>query len=214
MIAEAEARQSTDEYLQLVGQILSSLDVTAVLRVGACLHRVRETGGMIYVAGNGGSAATASHWVNDLGKATKCAGVKPTRAISLNDHTSWLTALANDEGYDRVFAGQLENFAAPGDALVVISASGNSANLVAAVRAAHSRGARTIGFLGFDGGVLKSLVDHYVWLPTPTGAYGPVEDAHLVVCHLITTILARGGVEMPAAATETILSSCPDVSVA
>ena len=98
-------------------------------------HAVRA-GNTIYLAGNGGSAATASHWANDLGKATKCPGAKPIRVVSLSEHVSWMTALANDDGYDRIFAGQLENFAVPGDVLVVFSASGNSPNLVEAVRTA------------------------------------------------------------------------------
>ena len=191
MIAETEARRSADQYLGLLGQILKDLDVDAVLRVCARLHQVRESGGTIYIAGNGGSAATASHWTNDLGKATRCAGVKPIRVTCLNDHTSWMTALANDEGYDRAFAGQLENLATPGDVLVVMSASGNSPNLTQAVRTAQSLGAAAVAFLGFDGGALKSLVDDYIWLPTAKGAYGPVEDGHLVVCHLLTTMLAQ-----------------------
>jgi D-sedoheptulose 7-phosphate isomerase len=196
MFAEADARHTVSDYLRLIHTILGDLDSAAVVRVAAVLQRARDTGGTIYLAGNGGSAATASHWANDLGKATKSPGAKPIRVISLGDHLSWLTALANDEGYDRVFSGQLENLAQPGDVLVVISASGNSPNLVEAVRTARASGALTIGFLGFDGGVLKSLVDEYVWLPTPKGAYGPVEDAHMVVCHLLTTCLASRRVQM------------------
>lgn len=193
MIGDTEARRAASGYLQLVDRVLRDLDMSAVLRVHARLQRARDAGGTIYLAGNGGSAATASHWANDLGKATKCSGAKPIRVMSLSDHVSWLTALGNDEGYARIFAGQLENFVAPGDVLVVLSASGHSPNLVEAVRTAQSLGAVTVGFLGFDGGVLKSLVDDYVWLPTPKGAYGPVEDGHLVVCHLLTTCLAHGG---------------------
>ena len=183
-------RRTIAEYLQVLQTMLNDLDSAVVLRVGACLQRARETGGTIYLAGNGGSAATASHWANDLGKATKHSGARPIRVVSLGDHLSWLTALANDEGYHRVFSGQLENLAQPGDVLIVFSASGNSPNLIEAVRAARANGALTVAFLGFDGGALKSLVDEYVWLPTPKGAYGPVEDVHMVVCHLLTTCLA------------------------
>jgi len=102
---------------------------------------------------------------------------------------SWLTALANDEGYERVFAGQLENFARSGDILVVISASGNSPNLVRAVELAKTREVFSIGFLGFDGGMLKNIVDDYLWLPSEKGAYGLVESAHGVLCHLLTMCL-------------------------
>jgi D-sedoheptulose 7-phosphate isomerase len=202
MIAE-DARHSAQQYLSLIGQILNDLDIEAVLRVCARIHRVREAGGTIYVAGNGGSAATASHWTNDLGKATRSAGVRPIRVVCLSDHTSWLTALANDEGYDRVFSGQLESHVRPGDLLVVISASGNSPNLIEGVRTAQSLGAAAVALLGFDGGALKSMVDDCVWLPTPKGAYGPVEDGHAVVCHLVTTILARTAAAMAPAAVAT-----------
>jgi D-sedoheptulose 7-phosphate isomerase len=114
------------------------------------------------------------------------------RVVALSDHLSWLTALANDDGYERVFAGQLENLVEAGDVLVVFSASGNSPNLVQAVLTAKARGAVALALLGFDGGTVKGLVHDCVWLPTPKGAYGPVEDAHLVVCHLLTTCLASG----------------------
>jgi D-sedoheptulose 7-phosphate isomerase len=196
MFVEAEARRTLDDYLRLLHTMLNGLDAAAVLRVGALLQRARDAGATIFLAGNGGSAATASHWANDLGKATKHPAARPIRVISLSDHTPWFTALANDEGYDRVFSGQLENFAQPGDVLVVLSASGNSPNLVEAVRTAQANGVQTIGFVGFDGGVLKALVDECVWLPTPKGTYGPVEDVHAIVCHLLTTCLASREVQL------------------
>jgi D-sedoheptulose 7-phosphate isomerase len=202
MFVEAEARRVVEDYLRLLYATLDRLDCGALLRVAACLQRARDTGGTIFLAGNGGSAATASHWANDLGKATKYPAARPIRVVSLADHMAWLTALANDEGYDRVFSGQLENFARPGDVLVVISASGNSPNLVAAVKTAQASGVRTIGFLGFDGGLLKSLVDDCVWLPTPRGAYGPVEDAHAIVCHVLTTCLASRSVQLATVGNE------------
>ena len=165
--------------------------LTAIGRIEQYLRNAGNRGATIYVAGNGGSAATASHWVNDLGKATKCSGELPMRVMSLSDNISWLTALANDEGYDRVFSGQLENFARSGDVLVVISASGNSPNLVDAVEFARQRELLTIGFLGFDGGVLKNKVDDYLWLPTEKGAYGLVESGHSLLCHILTTCLMQ-----------------------
>jgi D-sedoheptulose 7-phosphate isomerase len=111
--------------------------------------------------------------------------------MSLSDNVSWLTALANDEGYDRVFSGQLENFARPGDVLIVLSASGNSPNLIEAVNLARRRGVRTVGFLGFDGGALKGQVDDYIWLSTEKGAYGLVESGHSLLCHILTACLMQ-----------------------
>jgi D-sedoheptulose 7-phosphate isomerase len=102
---------------------------------------------------------------------------------------SWLTALANDEGYHRVFTGQIENFALRGDVLIVISASGNSKNLIDVVDFARSRGVVTIGLLGFDGGKLRDRVDECLWLETEIGAYGPVESGHSVLCDILTTCL-------------------------
>jgi D-sedoheptulose 7-phosphate isomerase len=178
-------------YLERFHVLLQGLDLDMLARVVDCLHDTRTAGGTVFIAGNGGSAATASHWANDLGKATKISGEPPIRVLSLSDNVSWFTALANDEGYERVFSGQLENFARPGDVLVVISASGNSPNLVNAVALARERKVATIGLLGFDGGILKPLVDHCLLLASEKGAYGPVESAHSLVCHLITACLMQ-----------------------
>ena len=187
----SQAKHIARDYLQAFEALLHQIDPHAVGRIVQYLRNAGNRSATIYVAGNGGSAATASHWVNDLGKATKSSGAAPLRVMSLSDNISWLTALANDEGYDRVFSGQLENFASPGDVLVVISASGNSPNLVKAVDLARGRGLFTIGFLGFDGGVLRHKVDDSLWLSTEKGAYGLVESAHSLLCHIVTTCLMQ-----------------------
>jgi D-sedoheptulose 7-phosphate isomerase len=184
-------RQIFSQYLSSLGALLEKIDPEAVERTVEHLRAVRDLGGTVYVAGNGGSAATGSHWVNDLGKATKLSGCPAFRVVSLSDNVAWLTALANDEGYERVFAGQLENFARPNDSLVVISASGNSPNLVRAVELARSRGVTTIGLLGFNGGRLKEMVDVPLWLPTEQGCYEVVEDGHMVLCHILTICLTK-----------------------
>ena len=180
-------------YLESLGKILDAIDLNAVERLVRTIRRVRDVGGTIYVAGNGGSAATATHWVNDLCKATRRQGRPPIRAMSLTDNTSFVTALANDEGYERIFAGQVETFASPEDLLIVISASGNSPNLVRAVETARQLGVRTFALLGFDGGVLKEKSDDFVWLPTDMGAYGLAETGHSVVTDIVTTCLIQGG---------------------
>lgn len=179
------------DYVEQLTALLKKLDLDALERVTSILQNVRDHRATIYIAGNGGSASTASHWVNDLGKATKRSGRAPLRVMSLSDNTSWMTALANDEGYERAFAGQLENFAQPGDVLIVLSASGNSANLVKAVELAKQRGVTAIGLLGFDGGLLRGMVDECIWLPSDRGAYQLVEDGHSVICHVLTTILMQ-----------------------
>ncbi|MGH7507383.1 MAG: D-sedoheptulose-7-phosphate isomerase, partial [Longimicrobiales bacterium] len=181
--------QVTERYLTYFRALLEQIDMDQVETVVRRIRRARDAGATIYVAGNGGSAATATHLANDLGKATKRSGCRPIRVMCLSDNVSWLTALANDEGYERVFTGQLENFARPGDVLIVISASGNSPNLVNAVNFARSWGLVTIGLLGFDGGALRHRVDESLCVLTEIGAYGPVESAHSVLCDIITTCL-------------------------
>lgn len=189
----SQARQITIDYLRAFERLLQQVDLDAFDRIVQLLRTACDRGVMVYVAGNGGSAATASHWVNDLGKATKRLGRPPMRVISLSDNVSSVTALANDEGYEHIFSGQLENLAQPGDVLVVVSASGNSPNLLRAVELARSRGLLIIGLLGFDGGVLKDKVDEYLWLPTEKGAYGLVESCHDLLCHILATCLVADG---------------------
>jgi D-sedoheptulose 7-phosphate isomerase len=176
-------------YLADLQVVLESLDLDAIIRIVNRLRIARDAGRTVFIAGNGGSAATASHWVNDLSKATKRSGRRLFRVIGLVDNLSWLTAIANDEGYDRIFSDQLENLAGPGDVLAVISASGNSPNVLRAVEAAHVRGVVAIGLVGFDGGELRDQLDECLWVPTPQGAYGIVESAHSVVCDIVTTCL-------------------------
>jgi D-sedoheptulose 7-phosphate isomerase len=178
------------QFVRDVTSALELVDIGSVDRVVTTFARARDHGRVIFVAGNGGSAATASHWVNDLAKATRGSGMSYVRAISLTDSTPWLTALANDESYERVFAGQLENMAQPGDVLAVISASGNSPNLLRAVEFAREHEVETVGLIGFDGGALKSMVDHHILVSTPIGAYGLAENVHSVICDLVTSCLA------------------------
>jgi D-sedoheptulose 7-phosphate isomerase len=172
-----------------VRRLLSDIPPFTIEKIVDVFREARDRGSFIYIAGNGGSSSTASHWVNDLGKATKRSGRKPMKVLCLSDNTSWLSALSNDEGYERAFAGQLENFATPGDVLVCISASGNSPNLIRAVETAQMHDMTTVGLLGFDGGALKSKMDVTVCVSTPKGEYELVEDIHSVICHAITRCL-------------------------
>jgi D-sedoheptulose 7-phosphate isomerase len=180
-----------EEYLEEFRVLLGRIDTHALTRSVQRLRVARDRGATVFVVGNGGSAATAAHLVNDLGKATKRSGRPALRVMCLTDNVAWLTALANDEGYGRVFTGQLENFARPGDLLIVISASGNSPNLVEAVEYARRNRVDTIGILGFDGGLLKDRVDEAVLLESKIGTYGPVETGHAVICDILTTCLIQ-----------------------
>jgi D-sedoheptulose 7-phosphate isomerase len=186
-----DARLIAGSYLQQFKALLEQVDLDALERVANQLRRARDHGSTVYLAGNGGSSATAAHWANDLCKATRVSGRALMRVMNMTDNVPWLTALANDEGYDRVFAGQLENFARAGDVLIVLSASGSSQNLVDAVELAKERGVATIALVGFDGGVLKRTVDECLWLPTEQGEYGIVESGQSVICDVLTTCLMK-----------------------
>jgi D-sedoheptulose 7-phosphate isomerase len=176
-------------HFESVRRVLAEVQVHAVRRLVDIFREARDRGAFIYIAGNGGSSSTASHWVNDLGKATKRSGCRPLKVMCLSDNMSWFSALSNDEGYERAFSGQLENFANPGDVLTCISASGNSPNLVGAVELARRQKLTTVALLGFDGGVLRGLVDEPVCVETEKGKYELVEDVHSAICHAATRCL-------------------------
>src|SRR5690348_17302506 len=184
-----EAPTVISSHFANVRRVLSEVQLAAVQTIVEVFGEARDRGAFIYVAGNGGSSSTASHWVNDLGKATKRSGYRPLKVMCLSDNISWFSALSNDEGYEQAFAGQLDNFAAAGDVLMCISASGNSPNLVRAVELARSRKLTTLALVGFDGGVLGKLVDTAVCVHTEKGAYELVEDVHSIICHAITRCL-------------------------
>ncbi len=141
----------------------------------------------IFILGNGGSAATASHMANDLNKLTITPGKPRFKAIALTDNIPLMTAWGNDNSYEDIFAEQLINFIRPDDVVVAISASGNSPNVLRAVQVARQHGALTIGLTGDTGGKLKGLVDYCVL--TPTGHICQQEDCHLIVEHAIANTL-------------------------
>lgn len=135
----------------------------------------------IYIAGNGGSAATAIHFATDLKLKHKELSV-----MSLNENQALLTALSNDYEYGEVFKKQLFGNIALGDILIAISASGNSENLIRAIKYANFANATTIGLLGFDGGKMSTLCDFCIIINTPIGQYEEVEDLHLILTHIIS----------------------------
>jgi D-sedoheptulose 7-phosphate isomerase len=153
------------------------------------LQYARMNEKQVFIMGNGGSAATASHFACDLGKGTLTPGVPRFRVIALTDNMPLFSAWANDTGYENVFTEQLENLVNYGDVVIGISGSGNSANVLNAIRLANSRQAITIGFTGFEGGKLKDLVD--ICVIVPSNRIEQVEDVHLILAHLICTRLRQ-----------------------
>lgn len=177
-------------YLDYLGEVLCKLDEHEIARFVAELLRTRDSGSRIYFLGNGGSAATASHFVNDIAIGSR-SWERPFRAVSLSDNHAVLTSIANDFGYERVFAQQLQGHLHPDDLVVAISVSGNSPNVLAAVEYARSCGVCVVALTGFDGGRLRDLADVVVHVPTNPGEYGPAEDAHMIVDHLVGAYIAR-----------------------
>lgn len=175
------------EYLEKLKIGLDKLDVSVIEKIVDALLVAMKNDKQIFIIGNGGSAAVASHLAADLGKGTLKRMYDPRekrfKAISLTDNTPLLTALANDVGYENIFAQQLNNLITRGDVLIVITGSGNSENVIRAVKLAQDYKATTIALLGSDGGKVKELVDYY--LIYEETHYGRIEDSASVLSHLI-----------------------------
>ena len=172
-------------YTNRVSELLSLVDSIEVSNLISSIRNTVSNGGTIYVLGNGGSATTASHFVNDLTIINKHKGLN-IKAISLVDSMATITAISNDDSYGEVFKFQLLNRLQKNDLVFSISASGNSTNLINAVTYANELGAVTSSLLGFDGGILKTKSKNICLVSSNVGEYGPVEDAHLAICHYLS----------------------------
>ena len=167
--------------LERMVQAISLPHLEAVLHV---LEEAYGSGHRIFIMGNGGSAATASHFALDLAKNTIMPGAPRLKAISLTDHVPLITAWSNDTAYEHIFSEQLANMIEPGDVAIGISASGNSPNVINALNLAKQYRASTIGLLGGSGGKIKDMVDAYVLAPGQN--IEQEEDAHMILAHVIT----------------------------
>jgi D-sedoheptulose 7-phosphate isomerase len=183
-------RNDIERYWHNLGQVARAMPFGLLESAAEMLLTCYRRGGTVFVLGNGGSAATASHFVCDLAKGTRTDGFPAFRVVSLTDNVPLMTAWANDTSYDRVFAEQLAALVRPGDVLVAISASGNSPNVLAATRVARQLGATTIALTGQSGGRLGRLAQ--LTIRVPARAIEQVEDAHLAIAHsLCVAIRAR-----------------------
>jgi D-sedoheptulose 7-phosphate isomerase len=196
---EVSLQTTLRDYWDEVADVAAAIDLTDLERAAVMLLTCQARGRVVFVIGNGGSAATASHFACDLSKGTRRDGPPTFHVVSLTDNVPLLTAWANDSGYDCVFSEQLTALARPGDLLVAISASGNSPNVVAAVDAARSCGMSVVSLSGRSGGRLAHLVDVLVNVPSDT--IEVVEDAHLIVAHSLCVAvrerLASGEIPVP-----------------
>jgi D-sedoheptulose 7-phosphate isomerase len=180
-------RDEIERYWRELAWTMGNMPFGLLERAARLLLACHQRGGTVFVLGNGGSASTAAHFACDLAKGTRIAGLAPFRVVTLADNTAVATAWANDAGYDRVFAAQLEGWVQAGDVVVAISGSGNSPNVLAAIEVARQAGAVTLALSGRSGGKLRHLAD--VTICAPADPIEQVEDAHLAVSHSLCVAL-------------------------
>ena len=175
------------EYITTVTKYIHQLPVDRIEEMIDTLHEARLSGKQIFIMGNGGSASTASHFVCDIAKNTRKENWPHFKALGLTDNMAIFSAYANDEGYENIFAQQLESLIRTGDIVIGISASGNSPNVLKAMEVAQKHQATRIGFTGFDGGKLAQMVDINIHIPSDN--YGQVEDLHMMLVHIVVNAL-------------------------
>lgn len=174
-----------ESYLQKIKGCLDRIEVSTIVDIINTLENCHEEKGKIFVIGNGGSAATSSHMANDLSVGLKLRQIRNFDVESLADNTSVCTAIANDTGFENIFYTQLQHRLTPKDVLIAISCSGDSPNIVKAVKYANQIGANVVGLTGFDGGYLKRNCNVGLHVATDKGEYGIVEDIHMMLDHIV-----------------------------
>lgn len=176
-----------ETYLTQLAKVVEAMPRDQIWNVIHVLMDAWRRGSRVFLLGNGGSAATASHMANDLNKLAIVAGQPRFKALALTDNIPLMTAWANDTSYENIFVEQMLNFLEPGDVVLGISASGNSANVLKAMQVARQHGAVTVGFSGSDGGRLREMVDQCILVPSDH--IGHQEDLHMVLDHVIANTL-------------------------
>jgi len=165
------------------------LDFKAIDKIARVLERAEKNKKQVFVMGNGGSAATASHIATDWAKTAERPGKPLLRCMSLNDNVAFMSAIGNDLGYEKLFVRQLENVLNRGDVVVLVSGSGNSPNVIEAAKFAKKKGAVVVGFTGFSGGRLRKLSD--VLFHVESDQYGVIEDMHMAVGSILAFYLKQ-----------------------
>jgi D-sedoheptulose 7-phosphate isomerase len=176
-------------YFKRLAEVMQQLDMATFDRVVEAIERTCAEGRTVFFVANGGSAAVASHFVNDLVAGAMVDGQPPFRALSLTDNGETVTAIANDSGFENIFAYQLKALVEPGDLVIAMSVSGNSENIIRAVQYANDNGARTIGWSGFGGGRLARESNISLHMPTTNDEYGTIEDMFSILEHTIAGYL-------------------------
>lgn len=181
--------QYAKRYAERLSVLLAELDFEAVAQMIEMLDEASQTKRFVYFIANGGSAAVASHWVNDLVAGGFLEGRPGFRALSLSDNVESVTAIGNDSGFENIFVNQLKVNMDPGDVVFAMSVSGNSENVIRAVDWAKGHGGKTIGVSGFKGARLKDRCDVNLHIPSTPDEYGPVEDIFGILDHMVTGYL-------------------------
>jgi len=194
-----QIKEFTKNYIENLKALLDNIDESVVEQIVEEIEKLLINKGRLYVLGNGGSSATASHMVNDLGAGLRRRDIINLDVVSLGDNSPVVTAIANDIGYDNIFYMQMKGLIKPEDVVLAISCSGNSPNIVKAIEYAKEHGCKIIGVSGFDGGRLREIADIKFHIDAPKGEYGLVEDVHMILDHIIysyyiqkATIMNRG----------------------
>jgi len=188
--ATASAQEYYKAYVDRLTGLLHVLDQDAITAAIEAVEGCSRRGNTLFSMANGGSAASASHLVNDLVAGCYLEGKPQLRTLCLTDNVATVTALGNDAGFDHIFSHQLRVHMRPGDVVLAMSVSGNSENLIQAVDYANDHGATTIGYAGFDGGRLAEKCAISVIIPTTKDEYGPVEDIFNILGHVMITYIA------------------------
>ena len=191
-VQQVSETEFLNDYLSRVRSAIEAVDALQLNQLANVIMETVVADGHVFFIGNGGSAATATHYVNDLVMAYARTN-RVVRTSSLTDNAALVTGIANDYSFDEVFEYQLRALAKPGDLVVAISASGNSPNLVRAINYAREADLRTAAIVGFDGGDLKTQADVVVHVVTDLGDYGPAEDVHLIVNHAVASLIRSNG---------------------
>jgi D-sedoheptulose 7-phosphate isomerase len=186
-----DLREHVQDYRERLFRLYDAIDAVVLQKIVAALIACFKDNRTLFIAGNGGSAATSSHMQCDFGFFVRHFTRFRPKVMSLTDCTPMLTAIGNDNAYEDIFIEQLRGSFQKGDVLLLISASGNSKNLIKAAEYARSQIGTVISFVGFDGGQLKGLSDIALHTPNETGDYGPIEDLHLILDHLIVSYLVK-----------------------
>ncbi len=178
-------------YKERLINLYDSIDVDMLENIITSMIQAFKEGKTLYVIGNGGSAATASHIQADFQFFVRYFTEFRPKVVALTDNVPLMTAISNDHSYEDVFIEQMKGVFNEGDLLLAISASGNSPNVVKAVEFAKELGGKTIAFCGFSGGKLKEVADLPLYTPNETKDYGPIEDLHMILDHIMVNFLAE-----------------------